>query len=65
MARYIKSISLTVMETQILNMLLGLKAYRPDVGLLVSAVAVYGNHVPHAIFPSSDDNITETHVHAQ
>lgn len=44
-------------------MLIGLKAYRPDISLLVPAVAVYGNHVPHAIFPSSDDNFSETHVH--
>lgn len=40
----------------------GLKARRPRVGLLVPAVAAYGNLVPHAIFPSSDDNSSETHV---
>lgn len=65
MTRYIKSIALTVMETQISNVLLGLEAYGPDVGLLVPAVAVYENRVPHAILPSSDDNFTETHVCAR
>lgn len=56
MTHYNKSIALY------LTALMGLEAYRAAVGLLVPAVAEYGNHVPQAIFPSSNDNFTGTHV---